>query len=339
MAHDEFETLNTRDRGVSSQSVQQTRNVKPGTTQTQTHVPQIHQSLPSVTSRQRSSGYPSTAQTNLDTVNRKHLWLLPGLLGASVALLTTVGLQRWLPDGGNAPVSREPTTIGDTELWLNQAEMLSETQGATGLAEAIEIAKQIPEGAPEYAKAQDLIQTWEQQLVDVAVAQPESLTPTPTIESVPESVAPAVESEVAPTPTTPSTQTAVVTPNRTQSQPIDRTATQSTPASTPQTATRSTTRTTPSTESVTTPSSQPVAQPVPEVVPEPVAAVPPPAPVAPAAMPDFANDPYLNVDIPDAGMPEQMVSQGPPPQQWEDNVGIVNPNITPPTFPSGAHNC
>jgi hypothetical protein len=83
----------------------------------------------------------------------------------------------------------------------------------------------------------------------------------------------------------------------------------------------------------------PISQPIPEPVQPTVTAGT--TSVVPPVTTSFnpLNDPYLNPNIRDVDMPEQVTSPGPTVQMLDSGVGVVNPNITPPTVPPPVHSC
>jgi hypothetical protein len=98
----------------------------------------------------------------------------------------------------------------------------------------------------------------------------------------------------------------------------------------------------PVTQPISEPVIQPVPQPVVQPIPQPVSLTVTTAttPVVPPITTSFnpATDPYLNPDIRNVDMPEQASSSDPTVQMWDSGVGVVNPNIMPPTVPPPIHN-
>ncbi len=175
---DEFETIANSQQRPDRQSSQQF-----GGTQENLVTDQSHQTA------NPPDRLLSGDSDSLDTVPlQQRSWLLPGILGAGIVAIAAIAVgTRFLPQGetpssnpasvttpspANSSESNVPPAASSQEkMLLAQAKLLADGGEAKQLAQAIEIAQQIPKTASEYPQAQTLIATWSEQILQQANTQ------------------------------------------------------------------------------------------------------------------------------------------------------------------------
>ena len=178
MKKDEFETIANSQQRPDKQSSQQF-----GGTQEKLVTDQSHQTA------NPPDRLLSGDSDSLDTVPlQQRSWLLPGILGAGIVAIAAIAVgTRFLPQGetpssnlasvttpspANSSESNVPPAASSQEkMLLAQAKLLADGGEAKQLAQAIEIAQQIPKTASEYPQAQTLIATWSEQILQQAKTQ------------------------------------------------------------------------------------------------------------------------------------------------------------------------
>ncbi len=178
MKKDEFETIANSQQRPDRQSSQQF-----GGTQEKLVTDQSHQTA------NPPDRLLSGDSDSLDTVPlQQRSWLLPGILGAGIVAIAAIAVgTRFLPQGetpssnpasvttpspANPSESNVPPAASSQEkMLLAQAKLLADGGEAKQLAQAIEIAQQIPKTASEYPQAQTLIATWSEQILQQANTQ------------------------------------------------------------------------------------------------------------------------------------------------------------------------
>ena len=178
MKKDEFETIANSQKRPDKQSSQQFSGTQENLVTDQSH---------------QTANPPdrllSGDSDRLDTVPlQQRNWLLPGVLGAGIVAIAAIAVgTRFLPQGetpssnpasvttpspANSSESNVPPAASSQEkMLLAQAKLLADGGEAKQLAQAIEIAQQIPNTASEYPQAQTSIATWSEQILQQAKTQ------------------------------------------------------------------------------------------------------------------------------------------------------------------------